>query len=74
MPILSFNIVQKRLVKFVDKRRLCSCNDRQIRDVLDVRTHDLTRFPIFANEDNLCPLLRKVVGLSPLEPLDLPAL
>ena len=42
-------IVHELLVKFVDRHRLCSCNDKQICDVLDLRIYDLTRFPIFAD-------------------------
>ena len=40
-------------------------DDRQICDVLDVRIHDLSRFPIFAKEDILCLLVALCCESSP---------
>ena len=61
-PVTSSNLpsVSKHCTfytSFEDKLRLCSCYDRQLRDVLDLRIHDLTSFLMFAEEDILCPLM-----------------
>ena len=51
------DMVHELLVKFVDIRRLCPSDNRQIHNIPHVRIHDLASLPILADKDIFCSLI-----------------